>query len=236
MRSALSPSGRCSTPFSGGSPTWRSGSTRTPPTPPSPLRPTRPRSNDDRRLLPRGRSGADSLAIVTTPEIAKKLGKKDPVKVKSLQIAVTSGQESLGQTWDGTHLETTTQAAKKAYEEAGVKNPREEISMMELHDCFSITELVTYEDLGISPRGGAPRDVQDGFYNLDGKIPAQPDGGLKCFGHPIGASGIRMLYEMYLQLNGRAGDRQLKDPRLGLTHNLGGFPAMSVCSIAIVGK
>jgi len=183
-----------------------------------------------------GVSDGAACAIVTTPEIAKKLGKKDPVKVKALQIAATSGQESLGQTWDGTHLETTTRAAKKAYEEAGVKNPREEISMMELHDCFSVTELVTYEDLGISPRGGAPKDVQDGFYNLDGKIPAQPDGGLKCFGHPIGASGIRMLYEMYLQLNGRAGDRQLKDPRLGLTHNLGGFPAMSVCSIAIVGK
>jgi len=183
-----------------------------------------------------GVSDGSACAIVTTPEIAKSLGKSDAVKVKSLQIAVTSGEESLTQKWDGTHIETTTRAAQKAYAEAGVKNPREEISMMELHDCFSITELVTYEDLAISPRGGAPKDVADGFYNLDGKIPAQPDGGLKCFGHPIGASGIRMLYEMYLQLNGRAGDRQIKDPRLGLTHNLGGFPAMSVCSIAIVGK
>jgi len=173
---------------------------------------------------------------VATPAIAKKLGKQNPVMVKAISIAVTSGQESLTQDWDGTHLETTTRAAQKAYAEAGVKNPREEISMMEVHDCFSITELVTYEDLAISPRGGAPKDVQEGFFNLDGKIPCQPDGGLKCFGHPIGASGIRMLYEMYLQFLGKAGERQIKNPKLGLTHNLGGFPAMSVCSVAIVGR
>jgi acetyl-CoA C-acetyltransferase len=81
--------------------------------------------------------------------------------------------------------------------------------MMEVHDCFSITELVTMEDLQISDEGGAVEDVLDGFYDADGKVPCQIDGGLKCFGHPIGASGIRMLYEMYLQ--GRAGPRQLKN-------------------------
>ena len=106
---------------------------------------------------------------------------------------------------------------------------------MECHDCFSVTELVTLEDLFISPEGGAVRDVLDGFYDSDGKVPCQIDGGLKCFGHPIGASGIRMIYEMYLQLQGRAGARQRPDVRLGLTHNLGGFPARNVCSIAIVG-
>jgi acetyl-CoA C-acetyltransferase len=76
----------------------------------------------------------------------------------------------------------------------------------------------------------------DGFFNRDGRIPCQPDGGLKCFGHPIGASGLRMLYEMYLQLHGRAGDRQLPEARLGLTHNLGGMPYANVCCIAIVGR
>ncbi|RPJ13885.1 MAG: acetyl-CoA acetyltransferase, partial [Desulfobacteraceae bacterium] len=109
-------------------------------------------------------------------------------------------------------------------------------SMMEVHDCFSITELVTMEDLHISDRGKAVRDILDGFYDSDGKIPCQIDGGLKCFGHPIGASGIRMLYEMYLQLHGRADKRQLNNPRYGLTHNLGGFPFMNVCSISIIGK
>jgi acetyl-CoA C-acetyltransferase len=107
---------------------------------------------------------------------------------------------------------------------------------MEVHDCFSITELVTMEDLHISERGKAYRDVTEGMFNSDGKIPCQIDGGLKCFGHPIGASGLRMLYEMYLQLHGRAGDRQLKDPKIGLTHNLGGFPFMNISCVAIVGK
>ena len=94
-----------------------------------------------------------------------------------------------------------------------------------MHDCFSVTELVTMEDLHISPEGGAIKDVLDGFYDADGKVPCQIDGGLKCFGHPIGASGLRMIYEMYLQMQGRAGERQRKDePRFGLTHNLGGFP------------
>jgi acetyl-CoA C-acetyltransferase len=123
-----------------------------------------------------------------------------------------------------------------AYEEAGITDPRAEISMMEVHDCFSITELVTMEDLHISERGGAVKDVLDGFFNLDGGIPCQPDGGLKCFGHPIGASGLRMLYEMYLQLHGRAGERQIDDPRYGLTHNLGGMPHMNISSITIVGR
>jgi acetyl-CoA C-acetyltransferase len=78
--------------------------------------------------------------------------------------------------------------------------------------------------------------VLDGFYNHDGKIPCQIDGGLKCFGHPIGSSGLRMLYEMYLQMQGRAGARQRKDqPVFGMTHNLGGAPNMNVCSVAIVG-
>ena len=76
----------------------------------------------------------------------------------------------------------------------------------------------------------------DGVYDMDGEVPCQVDGGLKCFGHPIGASGLRMLYEMYLQLHGRAAERQLKDPKFGLTHNLGGFPMLNVCSIGIVGK
>jgi acetyl-CoA C-acetyltransferase len=182
-----------------------------------------------------GVSDGAAAAIVTTPEIAKRF-KKDPVMVKALQISVTSGEELMFSNWDGAHVETTRRAGQLAYEEAGIKNPREEISMMEVHDCFSITELSTYEDLQISPKGKAIEDIMSGFYDLDGKVPCQSDGGLKCFGHPIGASGIRMLYEMYNQLLERAGDRQIKNPRFGLTHNLGGIPAMSVCSVAILGR
>jgi len=181
-----------------------------------------------------GVSDGGAAAIVTTPEIARSL-KKDPVMVKAVQISVTSGEEERYTKWDGSYVMTTTQAAKWAYEEAGIKNPREELSMMELHDCFSITELSTYEDLGICPRGKAMKDIMDGFFDIDGKLPAQPDGGLKCFGHPIGASGLRMMYEMYKQLQGKAGPRQMKDPKVGLTHNLGGVPPRCVCSVCMVG-
>jgi acetyl-CoA C-acetyltransferase len=183
-----------------------------------------------------GVSDGAACAIVTTPDIARGLGKEDLITVKALQLALSSGEEMGYNEWDGDHLMTTAKCSTAAFEEAGITNPRDEISMMEVHDCFSITELVTMEDLHISERGGAVRDIMDGFFDLDGSIPCQPDGGLKCFGHPIGASGLRMLYEMYLQLLGRAGERQLPDPRYGLTHNLGGMPHMNVASVTIVGR
>lgn len=182
-----------------------------------------------------GVSDGAAAVIVTTPEIARSLGKKDLVTFKALQVSVSNGWEMQSSEWDGSYVHTARIAARKAYMEAGIRNPREEISMTEVHDCFSITELVTMEDLMLSVEGGAVADVLDGVFDADGKIPCQIDGGLKCFGHPIGASGIRMLYEMYLQLQGRAGARQLANPTLGLTHNLGGQPSQNACSVSIVG-
>jgi acetyl-CoA C-acetyltransferase len=183
-----------------------------------------------------GVSDGAACAIVTTPEIARSLGKKDLVSVKALQLCASNGEEGGFSNWDGSYVATTRIAAKRAYEEAGIKDPRREVSMTEVHDCFSITELVTMEDLFLSKDGEAVRDVLDGVYDADGEVPCQIDGGLKCFGHPIGASGLRMIYEMYLQLTGRAGPRQLADPRIGLTHNLGGFPHQNVVSVAIIGR
>lgn len=184
-----------------------------------------------------GVSDGSAVAIVTTPEIAKSLGKKDLVTVKALQLAASNGREAQHNSWDGSHFVTTRAAAKRAYKEAGITDPREQISLFEVHDCFSITELVTMEDLFISEEGRAVHDIMDGFYDADGKIPCQIDGGLKCFGHPIGASGLRMIYEMYLQMHGRAGERQRsEEPIIGMTHNLGGFPHQNVCSLTIVGK
>ncbi|HEX9843819.1 MAG TPA: acetyl-CoA acetyltransferase, partial [bacterium] len=183
-----------------------------------------------------GVSDGAAAAIITTPEIARSMGKHNLITVKALQLALSNGLEAEHNSWDGSYFHTTRIAAKRAYEEAGITNPREQISMFEVHDCFSITELVTMEDLFISPEGGGIKDVMDGFYDADGKVPCQIDGGLKCFGHPIGASGLRMLYEMYLQLQGRAGERQLKNPVYGLTHNLGGFPHQNVSSVAIIGR
>jgi acetyl-CoA C-acetyltransferase len=183
-----------------------------------------------------GVSDGAAAAVVTTPEIAASLGHGDLVTVKAMQLSVSNGLESQHNSWDGSYFHTARIAAKKAYKEAGIERPREQISMMEVHDCFSITELVTMEDLFISEEGQAWKDVLDGFYDADGGVPCQIDGGLKCFGHPIGASGLRMLYEMYLQLKGRAGERQLKDPVFGMTHNLGGSPSTNVCSVAIIGQ
>ena len=183
-----------------------------------------------------GVSDGAAAAIVTTPEIARSLGKRDLIAVKALQIAVSNGSESGHNSWDGSYFHTTRIASKRAYDEAGIKNPREEISLFEVHDCFSVTELVTMEDVHISEPGKGWKDVLDGFYDADGKIPCQIDGGLKCFGHPIGASGLRMLYEMYLQLLGKAGPRQLKNPRMAMTHNLGGSPRDNVSSVSIVGR
>ena len=186
-----------------------------------------------------GVSDGSAAAIVTTPEIAKSLRKNEEiVYVKSVQVACSSGEEGMYTDWDGSSVLPTQHAAERAYKESGITNPREEISMLEVHDCFSITELSTYEDLMISPKGGAVDDVLDGFYDLtEGGIPCQTDGGLKCFGHPIGASGLRMLYEMYNQLLGRwPEERLVKDPRFGLTHNLGGSPNRCVVSISVLGK
>lgn len=185
-----------------------------------------------------GVSDGAAAAIVCTPEIAESLKpNQDKVKVKSIQGSVSSGEEAMFNTWDGTGFVTTQKASKRAYEEAGITNPREELSMMEVHDCFSITEFVTMEDLHISPKGKAYDDVMSGFFDLNGQVPCQVDGGLKCFGHPVGASGLRMIYAMYEQMLERVSkERKVSDPRFGLTHNLGGFPHANTCSITIVGR
>lgn len=183
-----------------------------------------------------GVSDGAACAIVTTPERARSLGKSDPVTIKALQLSVSNGREAMYRDWNGAYVANTRRAAAKAYEEAGIADPRAELSLIEVHDCFSITELVTMEDLGLSEEGRAATDILDGFYDSDGGIACQIDGGLKCFGHPIGASGLRMAYEMYLQLQDRAGTRQRSDVRYALTHNLGGTPQNNVACVAIFGR
>jgi acetyl-CoA C-acetyltransferase len=183
-----------------------------------------------------GVSDGAAAAIVTTPEIARALGKRDLVTLKAVQISVSSGREAGTDTWDGSHVRNTRAAAKRAYEEAGIRDPRSELGLVEVHDCFSVTEMVTMEDLFLSEEGHAVKDVLDGAYDQDGVVPCQVDGGLKCFGHPIAATGLRMMYEVYNQLLGRAGERQLPDVHLGLTHNLGGVPYLGVAAVAVLGR
>jgi acetyl-CoA C-acetyltransferase len=182
-----------------------------------------------------GVSDGAACAIVTTPEIAASLGKRDHVSVKALQLAPSNGAEMGHASWDGSYTPTTRLAAERAYREAGLSDPSRQLGLIEVHDCFSVTELVVMEDLGLSAPGRAPADILDGRYDRDGAIPCQTDGGLKCFGHPVGASGLRMAYEIYTQLLGRAGVRQIGAPTLGLSHNLGGIPNRNVASIAIFG-
>jgi acetyl-CoA C-acetyltransferase len=122
-----------------------------------------------------------------------------------------------------------------AYAQAGVTDPRRQICLAEVHDCFTPTELVLMEDMGFSDRGQAWKDILAGHFELGGRLPINPDGGLKSFGHPVGASGLRMLYEAWLQFRGEAGDRQLDDPKLALTHNLGGRPGSCVSFVSLVG-
>jgi acetyl-CoA C-acetyltransferase len=181
-----------------------------------------------------GVSDGAACAIVTTPEIAKALGRINPVTVKAIQVCASHGWETGYGEWDGASVRNTQVASSRAYAEAGIKVG--DLSLTEVHDCFSVTELVTMEDLGLSAEGRAIFDILDGRYDRTGAVPCQTDGGLKCFGHPVGASGLRMAYEVYGQLLGRAGSRQLAKADFGLTHNLGGQPANSVAAVSILGR
>lgn len=181
-----------------------------------------------------GVSDGAAAAIITTPEIACTF-RQDYVLVKALALSV-GAFGAIRSDWDFTHFPESVRASQAAYQEAGIASPRDELDMAMVHDCFTITELIIYEDLGFSQRGGASEDVANGSFSLEGDLPVNTDGGLKCFGHPIGASGIRMIYEVYKQLQGKAGARQLPRADLGLTHNLGGRPGSFTCSVALFGN
>src|SRR5204863_1247611 len=151
------------------------------------------------------------------------------------------GTGPMSQDYDYTTFEEVTRSAQDAYSQAGVTDPAAEIAMAEVHDCFTPTELVLMEDLGFAERGMAWKEVLAGTYDLDGTLPVNPDGGLKAFGHPIGASGLRMLFEAWLQLRQEApAERQIASVKAGkskaLTHNLGGAPGACVSFVSVVGS
>ena len=182
-----------------------------------------------------GVSDGSAVAIIVRAEDAKKYC-DNPIYVKGLSIVAGPGDGGFDPDYDFTTVRENVRAAKLAYDESGITDPREQISMAEVHDCFTPTELVIYEDLGFSKRGEGWKDVLAGTFELDGELPVNPDGGLKSFGHPIGASGLRMIFELWLQFRGEAGERQIKDPTLGLTHNLGGRPWKCVAFVGVFGK
>ncbi|MFQ5381740.1 MAG: acetyl-CoA acetyltransferase [Dehalococcoidia bacterium] len=183
-----------------------------------------------------GVSDGSAAAVVVRAEDAYKYTDK-PLFVKALSFVAGQAAGPLTQDYDYTTFVEVVASADDAYQQAGIESPREELAMAEVHDCFTPTELVLMEDLGFSQRGKAWMDVLEGTFDLDGELAVNPDGGLKSFGHPIGASGLRMLFEAWLQLRGEAGDRQINNGKtMALTHNLGGSPGECVSFVAVVGS
>lgn len=182
-----------------------------------------------------GVSDGASAAILTRADMAKNF-RDDPIYIKAMAVS-TGAYQQLRKDYDYTNLEENVRASRMAYEQAGIADPRKELSLAEVHDCFSIHEMMIYENLGWSPNGRAKEDIEADTFTLGGELPVNTDGGLKCFGHPLGASGLRMMYEVYKQLQEKAGPRQVKNPSLGLTHNLGGnVPGASICACCIAGN
>ncbi|MBF6620554.1 MAG: acetyl-CoA acetyltransferase [Patulibacter sp.] len=159
-----------------------------------------------------------------------------PIYLNGMSFVSGAGDGMAHEGYDFTTFPEVVTATQRAYDQAGITDPRAELAMAEVHDCFTPTELVLMEDLGLSARGEGWKDVQNGAFDRDGVVAINPDGGLKSFGHPIGATGLRMLFECWTQLRGEAGERQLDDPRLALAQNLGGQPGACVAFAAVVGK
>ena len=181
-----------------------------------------------------------AAAVIVRAEDAPRYTDR-PLYVKALSFVAGNGTGGQDPDYDYTTFPEVARCATDAYAQAGVTDPRAQIAMAEVHDCFTPTELVVMEDLGLSERGMGWKDCLAGTFDLDGEVAVNPDGGLKSFGHPIGASGLRMLYECWLQLRGEAPlERRVaaldRGRTLALTHNLGGSPGACVTSVAVVGS
>jgi acetyl-CoA C-acetyltransferase len=189
-----------------------------------------------------GVSDGSAAAIIVRAEDAHKYC-DNPLYVKALSFVAGPATGPIDPSYDYTSFLEVVRSAEDAYAQAGIDDPRSEIAMAEVHDCFTPTELVLMEDLGFAERGMGWKEVLAGSFDLDGELPVNPDGGLKSFGHPIGASGLRMLFECWLQLRGEAGDRQISSVKAAggsrtkaMTHNLGGGPGSCVSFVSIVGS
>lgn len=176
-------------------------------------------------------SDGAAATIITRKSLAKNF-RTDPVYVKGVSIALSANPQS-DPSFDFLAWKPTLAAARDVYKQAGITTPMKEIHLAQVHDCFTMTELLTYEDLGFIAKGSASEHITSGTFELSGELPVNTDGGLKTFGHPTGATGVRMIYENVLQLQGRAGERQVAGATMALSHNLGGAP--QTCGLAILG-
>ena len=185
-----------------------------------------------------GVADGSAAAVVVRAEDAHRYT-DSPLYVKALSFVAGNGSGLTDPAYDYTTFPEIAACAADAYAQAGVTDPRAEIAMAEVHDCFTPTELVLMEDLQFAERGTAWKEILAGTFDLDGDLPVNPDGGLKSFGHPVGASGLRMMFEAWLQLRGEAPEerriRTVGDRTLALTHNLGGYPGEMVSFVGILG-
>jgi acetyl-CoA C-acetyltransferase len=184
-----------------------------------------------------GVADGSAAVIVTRAEDASKYTDK-PIYVKGLSLVAGKATGNADPDYDYTSFPEIEAAGRDAYAQADVTDPRHELAMAEVHDCFTPAELLIMEDLGFAERGTAWKEVLAGTFDRDGELPINPDGGLKSFGHPVGASGLRMLFECWLQLRGEAPpERQIDITRTrALTHNLGGYPGEMVSFVGIFGS
>ncbi len=183
-----------------------------------------------------GVADGGAAAIVVRAEDAAKYTDK-PLYIKALSLVAGNGSGLSDPDYDYTTFPEVVDCAEDAYRQAGITDPRSQLAMAEVHDCFTPTEMVLMEDLGFAERGTAWKEILAGTYDLDGDLPVNPDGGLKSFGHPVGASGLRMMFECWLQLRGEAPEQRRlgNDRKLALTHNLGGYPGEMVSFVSILG-
>jgi len=172
-----------------------------------------------------------AAAILCRADMARRF-RADVVTVKGVGLAVTTGRPYFDPTFDYLGFRSTQRAAEQAYAMAGIAPA--DVDFAEVHDCFTWTEISNIEDLGFCKKGEGPKLVEEGRTRLGGDIPVNPSGGLKSFGHPIGASGVRMVYESVKQLRGDAGERQVKNAEVGLAHNVGGPGAVSC--VVVMGR
>lgn len=171
-----------------------------------------------------------AAAILCRADLASRFTKKPPILVKGAALAVETGKPYYDPTFDYLGFRSTEKAAAAAYQMAGI-GPKD-VSFAEVHDCFTWTEISNTEDLGFAKKGDGWKLYAEGRTGIDGDVPINTSGGLKSFGHPIGASGVRMIYECVTQLRGDAGKRQVKDAKLGLAHNVGG-PGAVACVVVL---
>jgi acetyl-CoA C-acetyltransferase len=171
--------------------------------------------------------GAACVIMVRAEDADKP--KHHPVYIDGIGLSVATGWDLpfFDPKHDFLSFQATKDAAAMAYKQAGIEKPVEEIDLVEVHDCFSIVELLTYEDLGLCKKGEAKDMIRGKTTRLGGEIPVNVSGGLLSCGHPVGATGVRMVVEVANHLRGTAGDRQVKGAKRGVTHNIGGPGAIA---------